>query len=294
MNVDAAFAASMGDALARNDLKLFEQLADDVMSNNRMEVGSVLRTHLDHMVHDNNLLQNVQLMTGDSASGVAAVAFLGTTVFALVFKDGVPLTLVLLVLVLMFGAVLLVQHVKAYIEQLEGVIGRLSKPKTSVLARSPPARLEGSFHLKMLQTASEKGFNMTEEVSLAVVNKLVSMQALSMIHSVVEVCGKVVASVQGQMDGGASLSGLATDKAAARHRVTEEIKKMQESTDHVRKFICAAVQRVVKTSEHAETWSGEVKAFERSLGRQAAKLPRRHVRRARQEGDRAQLHPGGH
>lgn len=270
VNVDATLAASMGDTLARNDLKLFEQLANDVMSNNRTEVGSVLRTHLDHMVHDNKLFESVQLMTGDSASGVATVAFLGTVVFALIFKDGVPLTLVLLVLVLMFGAILLVQHVKSYIEQLEGMIGRLSKPQTSVLACVRRAHLQDSFHSKLLQMA-----NTTEDVSLAVMNKLMSMQALSVMHCVVEVCGKVVSSFQGRMDGGASFSGLAEDKAAARRRVTEEINKMQESRDHVRQCIRAAVQSVVKTCEHAERWSNEVKAFESSLGRQVAKLPRR-------------------
>lgn len=270
LGVNFDLAASMGNALSDNNLRLFEQLVHTVDVTNQVEVQSLVRNHMENMLNNNKLFESVSILTGDSATSLAAVGCMGTIVFAMIFKDGVPCSLIAFVLVLMFGAFMALRWVSSYADKLRNVVTRLKKPQTAVLARIPHASLDNGFCTAML----ERG-RATEEVSVAVVDKVVSMQAMSVMYGISQVCANVVNAVQGCLDDGASFSGLAKNKAAAQERVKVQVARMKESTNEIRKVTYSAVDSIVKTSEHAETWSDEVQAFDNSLTRQLAKLPRR-------------------
>jgi len=258
--VDDQVALSMGDALARNDLKLFKKLSLDVMSKSHVDVGNVLRTHLDHMI--DGLLESVSFMTGDSATSMAAVALMGGIVVALIFKG-----FLLLALILMFGAVLLVQLVKAHIEKLRALKQQLTRPQTSALACVPAAKLQNVFPHLIEQCET------SQEISPAVIKKMTQMEALSLMHRTVETCGKLTAVVQGNLDNGACVAGATKDVAASQQRIAAGIERMKDCVNQMRKATKAQVACIVKTCEHADNWIDEVKAFDCSLTRRAAKLP---------------------
>lgn len=270
VGVEASLAASIGNALSDRNLGLLEQLVHSVNVASQAEVKEVLRNTMENMVNGNKLFESVSMLTDGSGTSLSAVGSMGTLVFAAIVNRDVPFSLIFFVVVFMFGVVLVVGHVRSYMNRLRDAIQGMKKPRTSAQARIDVSSLDKDFCIDMLQRGRA-----TEEVSVAVVDKVVSMQALSVLSGMSEFCGTVVAAVQGKLDGGASFAGMATNRDAAQARVKKEVACMKESTDAIRQCTNSAVDAIVKISEHVDTWLDEVQALDRSLDRQAAKLPRR-------------------
>merc|ERR1719195_1994474 len=165
----------------------------------------------------------------------------------------------------MIGAIFVFKCLCSQIDKLQNFVAGLKPPRSLVRVK---VEMDG-FCSQMLAKGGA-----TEEVSVEVMDRVVSMQAMSVMHGMSAVCGEVVSAVQGRLDDGASFAGLAEDRAAAQERVIAQVDKMKQSADQIRDFTEGAVKEIIDVSEKAKTWLEDVEVLEDNLTKWAKKWPR--------------------
>lgn len=133
--VDAGDARQMGDALSKHNLKLLEQLVNQLRANSGARVDCVLKQSVERIIGDNALLSQVEVMSKDPAGltflalvVATAVAAVGSIADALIFTDGVPSTVVFFFAVCLMGFAFVVQYVQLFVEEISAVRARLRNP----------------------------------------------------------------------------------------------------------------------------------------------------------------------
>lgn len=230
--IDISLMNQIEKAFADNNLKLLEQLFDKIMSDNNIGVENKLKIKELVKVHLNDVLSNnvLHFFSGDSLTSLLAMGAMFLVILAMIFREGVPLTIILLLLlglVCMFAGF---RFITSFVENMRVVERKIdaSCPTSITEVADTYNESESDFVRKLVKDA---GCGLL--VSKNVFKTAQTLHSLRCMNVIAEVCAETVAGVQcslnavGKRD--SDRYGLHGTKAQAKN----EMEKMENSVRKV-------------------------------------------------------------
>jgi len=257
LGVDAKMTSDIGEAFSNNNTKLFESLVGKLFADNninvetKLKIKDLLKVSVSGVLSDNKL----QMFTGDTMTSVAAVGAMFLVILALIFREGVPLSVPLFLLFGLGIACFGYMHVTAVIAKMKAVEEKIdaSCPTSTSIAevKDTETNSEGQYICGLLKKAG-----CDQLVSAQVFNNAKAMHAIRVLNVVTEYSSNMIIALQSTLKSGkdSDTFGLHSTKREARHEMT----KMQES---INKMNAAVKQTIDLHSRAAFCGSGMLDAI---------------------------------
>ena len=217
---------------------MFEQLVVDLLSSNSLTAEN--KTRLKGLVNStlDGILSNstLQVIVGDSMLSTGCFAGFFVIILALLFKEGVPIFVVLLFLTVLIILLFMYCSLKQLVEQLVQMKRRIAvvQPSLAVMKSEVKEGTVANF-VKGLMQKAQCGPLVARDVQTCATN----IHALMCMNVVVEACSDVLASIQGKFERAKGGESFGLDISDSSNKVTKadalkEIEKMTKSIDAIR------------------------------------------------------------
>jgi hypothetical protein len=230
LDLDTNVVTQIGEALSNNDMKLFESLCDQLLSNNtvsvenKLKIKELMKVTLDGAMSGNTL----QMFTGDTMASYTALLAMFMIVLALVFRDGVPLSLIFSMLLGLLAAFLGLNYASTFAETLKKMRNRVDgKLATSLVSVADRKTDKGSEIMQQLLTSADCGELVSRDVQQCAKN----INAIRCMHVVTEVCKDVCDAISGSLAKGTANESFGLN--ATKGEALAEVAKMEASIDQV-------------------------------------------------------------
>jgi len=281
--VDQNLALKIGDALSNNNLKLFEDLAMQAMSDNNVlsdnKILNTLRLHLSAF-SNNKMINSINAFSGDSLSGIAAICSMCAITLAMIFKDNVPFSLLVLTIVVFTIIIVGFLQIRNVCNNIKEVQKSLVSGAHHVVVYQEKVKQDGlaKFTRALLHKA---GCNPNAVIPRSLVRMTTQIAAVGALWAVTEVSNDIVEGIKGRLDiqedWGKMLTNGRKMSMNKKENLEASLGKISETIDSIRSVLNASVNRICSISHHGDDWAAEVKAAQVAVKRLVRRLPKRPV-----------------
>lgn len=266
-DVDTAVSENISEALANNDIELFEVLAQDIMTrtNYNPQVQNLLKIQMQKMSNGSKLIDAVELLFSGSTKSNLLELFIALIPVTMHFHVDVPFPVTVFTFLIFAGCFGLSLCVNAFAQQVNAASDRLFGASFKKAQRNEMIQLHGSCGevAEHLMSRASCGTHVSREV----IQKTMSLHAISVMYGVTDACSKTVAALQGRIDQGDDFGGMAGEKIKleSHNSVKSEVEELKKSINEIHEAVDQRTNAVARTAEYADDWAAEVKSLQRAI-----------------------------
>ena len=268
VDIDVEIANALAGALANNNIELFKDLALKVLSDNKfdMKVKNALLDHCDGCFSGNTLFK----FTG-TAVGPMQVASLSMICFALIFKEGVPVSLTLFILTIVAVGAMLLDVMKKSVSEFGTAMQYL---RTVQQSRSAPKPLELSareLETKNILSIARMSNQLVREDTKRMCEEL---SKIALMYVVATECYKLMAALKGAIS--SSTKSLSKDGSMEiNKKITEQLTVLQDKMVEIIDFQRRHSSALAKVAKLSQKWGNKFNSCRKSVTSRAKDLPAR-------------------
>lgn len=270
VGLNSDVAVDIGNALSNLDFKLFEELTLDVLSNNKIDpnVKIKLLEGLDFF-NNNEIFKVVVNMQSDPFMTACTVFPLLLVTLGVIFKDGVPLSVMIAVFFFVSIAVML----GGYLHHTANNVKKAKQKLLNADSVGPvPREMQITKHMPSNQVHILQKARTGPKVSHEIVQTVHQIEALGLMHGVATETGHIVAALQTQFE---NSNIPQSDIQADIPKVKTSLKALLASSNRLAGVTTEQSEQLCSTASSAKRWKNTLAGLIKSVQTALETIPKR-------------------